>query len=500
MKRVLLLFASLTIVVFTAAFLLSSPAPANAKMNTAYHAYLPVVLKNFPPPPEPKFTYIQAGEPVLGETARVVLVATNAASQVPGFPESGRGYESAIVVSIPLDGDVPLQPDDVSIVSASGLTVTTAVKQTAYWITATRSTWDAGANYSLALDVRPEFAAAYTMLAKVVMYSRDIDGLPYTDPWSGEVVTAEQFRIVSPPEGASAVDASGDTCTLVQGTVSAGAFWERINTYRTQAGVAPLELRSDLASGCWNHTGYMLAHDSITHTESVSADDYTPEGDAAGQSSLLVGGNEDGTILEVPFADCMALSPFSLVQVVNPWLRWSGSAFRTDSSGGVRQAGCLDVARGIDYTAEPSWPVMWPGAVSDLRAISYEPVDTYPDPLVSCGYSAPTGTPVVVLVGDSAPAPTAVATTFQDVTTIPAQDVTHCVYTEDTYTNPDPDAQQIGRDILAENHAVVLIPQFPLQMGHCYQYSISTDRETYTGSFCTDEAVRSVLPPSTIVR
>ncbi len=464
-----------------------------------FSVYLPLALRNYPPPPQPEFVSISAGQPVLGETVRITLAAANAAPGVPGFPDAGRGYDNAIVVSIP-QGDGMLRPQDVTVLSSTGLTVTTASDRGYLWLYAARPLWNAGETYTLTLEVTPQLSGTYTLLAKAVMHSRSTDGLPYTDPWSGETVTEADVRFVSPPAGAQAVDADGETATLISRNVAAGRFWERINAYRTQAGLPALELRPDLAQGCTAHAQYMLAHDVVTHTEDLQAGDYSPAGDAAAQASLLFGAAEtaDASVLEAPSADALLLSPFSLAQALNPWLRWSGAAFEADSSGAIRQAGCLDVARGIDYAAAPSWPVAWPGAVTDLPAVEYRPGDVSPDPLSACGYRSPAGTPVLILTGDSAPVPAVTASTFEDVST--GTPLPHCVYTERTYTNPDADAQQTGRAILQASHGIVLLPAAPLQAGHCYRYTVTTSGQVYTNRFCTAASVRVHLPASAVVR
>ncbi len=463
-----------------------------------YSVYLPLALKNYPPPPQPQFVSIAAGQPVLGETARVTLAAVNAAPAVPGFPDAGRGYDNAIVVSIPQDG--MLRPQDVTVLSATGLTVTALTERGYLWLYASRPLWNAGETYTLTLEVTPQRTGAYTLLAKTVMHSRSTDGLPYTDPWSGQTVTEADVRLLSPPAGAQATDADGEAATLISRNVDTGTFWQRLNAYRTQAGLPALELRADLAQGCTAHARYMLAHDAVTHTEDLQAGDYSPEGSAAAQASVLFGAAENGdaSALAVPAADALALSPFFLVQVLNPWLRWSGAAFEADSSGALLQAGCLDVSRGIDYAAAPAWPVAWPGENTELPAVDYHPGDAVPDPLSACGYAAPAGTPVVILTGDSAPAPAVTSSTFREVAT--GAPLPHCVYTESTYTNPDAGTQQMGRDILQANHSIVLIPRDPLRAGRCYEYTLAASGQTYAGRFCTAPLVRIVLPPSAILR
>ena len=59
----------------------------------------------------------------------------------------------------------------------------------------------------------------------------------------------------------------------------------------------------------------------------------------------------------------------------------------------------------------------------------------------------------------------------------------HCLFTESSYTNPDPAQQSAGRTILGRRDAVVLIPKNPLSLGVTYTVSMTVDGQVRNWSF-----------------
>ena len=65
----------------------------------------------------------------------------------------------------------------------------------------------------------------------------------------------------------------------------------------------------------------------------------------------------------------------------------------------------------------------------------------------------------------------------------------HCVFDETSYTNPDHNAQYLGRGILGSRDAIVLIPRAPLTPGAQYTVSITVDGTPHSWSFWVIENV-----------
>ena len=78
-----------------------------------------------------------------------------------------------------------------------------------------------------------------------------------------------------------------------------------------------------------------------------------------------------------------------------------------------------------------------------------------------------------------------------------------CAYDETSYTNPDANAQTLGRQVLATRHQVVVIPKLPLVQGSVYSVSISV---TYAGELAptvtswqfTADSLPPPPPPPTV--
>lgn len=61
--------------------------------------------------------------------------------------------------------------------------------------------------------------------------------------------------------------------------------------------------------------------------------------------------------------------------------------------------------------------------------------------------------------------------------------VAHCVYTEATYSNSNAQAQSIGRHILNDQNAIVLLPRSPLEVGQRYTVTVVTGGQTINWQF-----------------
>jgi hypothetical protein len=139
----------------------------------------------------------------------------------------------------------------------------------------------------------------------------------------------------------------------------------------------------------------------------------------------------------------------------------------------------LDVIRGLTgISTSISYPIIWPADGTTVPIGQY--TGDYPDPLSSCpGYQAPAGLPILIQIGAGELTPEVTKHSLKRGTA----SVKHCVFTETSYVNADPVAQEHGRAILDSHDAVVLIPQKPLVAGEKYTVSIAVNGQTYTWSF-----------------
>jgi hypothetical protein len=72
----------------------------------------------------------------------------------------------------------------------------------------------------------------------------------------------------------------------------------------------------------------------------------------------------------------------------------------------------------------------------------------------------------------------------------------HCLFTETTYTNPDPSQQSLGRTVLGARDAIVVMPRSPLVAGHQYSVSLTVNGVTHSWSFTAGGAPSLTATPT----
>src|SRR5260370_24375285 len=103
----------------------------------------------------------------------------------------------------------------------------------------------------------------------------------------------------------------------------------------------------------------------------------------------------------------------------------------------------------------------------------------WPNPLASCpGYEAPTGIPITLQLGGSAPSKLHSATLTRN-----QQPLASCAFDASTYRGDDETQTQTGRAVLENYGAIVLIPRARLHSGASYEVSIGADGKTYQWTF-----------------
>ena len=299
----------------------------------------------------------------------------------------------------------------------------------------------------------------------------------------------------------------------------ARAALARLNTYRAAVGVPAVTLDEEATLPHWLHARYASKNDTTGHFEDPSLPWYSEEGDWAARVSNLSyryqwrfdGSPGDITFPHEAWIDSFADAPFHFFSLLDPrttGLRsaWFALELPCDEVGritppypdecvAVRTTGVVQAVRGED-----PWPagttVLFPGPDQTVEIVSHGP--ERPDPLTACpDYERPVGLPLFVMEepdrtwSDGAwhwNAPSIVRTRL----TLEGEAVEHCAFDADTYVNPDPDAEDLARRIMAGSGAMVLVPRHPLEPSSSYEVEVVTDRGTHTWTFHTaDEATVS---------
>ena len=273
-------------------------------------------------------------------------------------------------------------------------------------------------------------------------------------------------------------------------TVQTATDWlSYTNYYRSLGQLPPVSERLAWTKGAYKHAIYMVKNDYIGHTEDVHNEWYTLQGLAAAQASN-VAASRDVSRGHQYALDSWMQAPFHALGILDPHLRQVGYGAYSDADGGYQMAAAFDVVRGRS-TSPPSvqFPIKWPadGMTVPLRLHWGED----PNPLTSCpGYSAPAGLPIILQVGPGNLIPTVTAHSF----TRGGTPLEHCLFDETSYVNPDANQQSLGRGILDDRDAVVIIPRDALEPGEHYTVSVSIDGTTHTWSFSvSDETTQSSI-------
>jgi len=270
-----------------------------------------------------------------------------------------------------------------------------------------------------------------------------------------------------------------------------------LNRFRAQASLNPLVENGDWSYGGVLHGRYMVKNDVITHYEDSDNPWYTLEGDAAGQNgdimvSSWVNAPDESAI------DLWMTGPFHAISILDPQLHTTGFGSYREDVGTWKMGATLDVLRGLGSLPPGTvYPLPFPKNGGETWLFSYGG-NEWPDPLTSCpGYSVPSGPPIMLQIGSGELTPNVTAHSFSQG----GAPLEHCIFDETNYANPDSYSQDIGRIVLNNRDAVVIMPRASLIAGQTYQVSIAANGETHSWSFtAVSEPLGRQLPAGEMFR
>ncbi len=251
-----------------------------------------------------------------------------------------------------------------------------------------------------------------------------------------------------------------------------------VNYHREIASLPPLAENPEWSAGAWLHARYIVKNDVLKHSENPANPWYTPEGAAAAEASNLFGSFNPEETIEWTIDGWMQ-APFHALGILDPALTQTGYGLYSEADGGLASGAALDVIRGL-ASSPPTvdYPILWPGDNTSITLTEHW--GEYPDPLASCpGFQAPAGLPILLQAGPGGLAPAVTASDLQ----AGGLSLEHCVFSETTYTHPDPVQKSLGRGILASRDGIVLIPRQPLTPGVRYTVSLTVDGLNHSWSF-----------------
>jgi pSer/pThr/pTyr-binding forkhead associated (FHA) protein len=264
-----------------------------------------------------------------------------------------------------------------------------------------------------------------------------------------------------------------------------------LNHFRETAGLSPVRDAKALSAGVANHAHYVVVNDAAMiragkidasiHDEDPSKPFFTPDGKAAGALSDV-----DAVFTDPPAApesswaiENWITGPFHRMWLLNPALHEVG--YGQFCSGGICAA-ALNVRSGMDADPGRAAPVMYPSDRDTIRNGTFSADETeWPDPLATCGYHTPTGVPISLQIGGSAPAGLETASLTRN-----GAAVTTCAFDATSYKSADPVAQDRVRKELAHFAAIVMVPREPLVPGATYSVNIKAGGQNFSWWFAVE--------------
>lgn len=273
-------------------------------------------------------------------------------------------------------------------------------------------------------------------------------------------------------------------CLLVLGAADTpradgGTSWlDRLNYYRATATLPPVVEEPSLSGAVMQHARYVVDNDVLGHSQNVGKHWATAEGAAAAAASNLAASTNPNEP-DWWAVDLWMQAPFHALGILDPALTRVGFGIHRANNGKIQTAAGLDVIRGRSAAASPvRYPIVWPADGATVPLTSHLAED--PSPLTSCrGYTAPTGLPLIVQLGNGERQPAVIGSVISDGDEF----VEHCVFDESTYTNRNASQQALARRILDARDAVILVPRKPLRPGAKYRVIIEVDRRRIDWTF-----------------
>jgi hypothetical protein len=264
-----------------------------------------------------------------------------------------------------------------------------------------------------------------------------------------------------------------------------------LNHFREAAGLPPVSDDKALSTGVGNHAHYVVANDAAMiragkvdasiHEEDSAKPYFSAEGKAAGSLSDVDAVFTDPPVTPEPSwaIENWITGPFHRMWLLNPALHAVG--YGQYCSGGICAA-ALNVRSGMDADPGRAAPVMYPSDRDTIRNGKFSAEESeWPDPLATCGYHTPTGVPISLQIGGSAPAGLESFSLTRNGTAVES-----CAFDASSYKSADPVAQDRVRKELAHFAAIVMVPREPLVPGATYSVNIKAGGQSFSWWFAVE--------------
>lgn len=255
-------------------------------------------------------------------------------------------------------------------------------------------------------------------------------------------------------------------------------YLRSLNIWRANVGLPPVTDTPAWSPGLREHSNYLIELGALSHQEDLNRPGATPDGARAGAASVIAAWTYSAVRTESNVIAEWIRAPFHSVHLFEP--RWQRTAYGEARQSGrvpLDGAAALDVIRGVGAKVRIDRPITFPGDGTTVPLAEF--TSEVPDPLTSCpGYTAPAGLPLLAMFPE--PILGASAELRMDGNLIPS-----CLI-DQRYTNPDAPSQEIGRALLKQKNAVIVIPRAPLVAGVTYEATVASSGGVLRWSFRFD--------------
>ena len=223
----------------------------------------------------------------------------------------------------------------------------------------------------------------------------------------------------------------------------------------------------------------MIANSSASHSEDPKLTGYTDIGLKAGQNGNIAISGVAGTTYYWPI-DYWISAAFHAIPLLDPALEYVGYGEKSDANSSFGMAATMDVKSGPRRdSTDTQYPILFPRDGGQTWVTRYS-MPEFPNTASGCsGYQKPTGAPIILILGSGENTPQIRDAKLQQN----GSDIAHCVFDETNYYNPQPYWQDVGRNILDQRDAVVILPRSPLTVGQEYSVYVNNGGEEIEWSF-----------------
>jgi hypothetical protein len=273
--------------------------------------------------------------------------------------------------------------------------------------------------------------------------------------------------------------------TVTEPSSSTSGWLHYLNYIRSIGNLNPVTEDPWFSRSIVEHARYMVKNNVIKHDQDPSRPHFTRAGQEAARNSNIIA-SQSFDLNYRSSIDAWITCAFHGLCVIDPSLLRAGYGDFREKGKGFQSGAGLDVLRGREKPSESvEYPIMWPAHGKTTHLTTYAGGE-WPDPLHGSGFTAPTGAPVYLQLGNGTVRPNVTAHSFK----MDGRDLPHIVLDENSYRNPDRQQQDVARIVMRTRSGIILIPRDPLISGKKYDVSITSNNQTYAWSFYVDKNAR----------